>query len=123
MESKPPTDERAPYDAQSPEEEQLKRAMKRLKLLHIKARNLRDIIPRIVEPLVQIHPSPDVMFHAFMKAVNDTQAEINEFTELMRDEESKQVFAQADKSREDNPFGIKPWRHKDHPDWYTADKD
>ncbi|RDA94563.1 hypothetical protein CP533_2716 [Ophiocordyceps camponoti-saundersi (nom. inval.)] len=109
MESKPSVDDQALCDAQSLEEEQLKMAMKRLKLLHIKARMLRDIIPRIIEPLVQLHPSPDVMFHAFMKAVNDTQAEIKEFTELMRDEESKQVFAQAEKSREENPFGIRPY--------------
>ncbi|RDA86267.1 hypothetical protein CP532_5117 [Ophiocordyceps camponoti-leonardi (nom. inval.)] len=91
VESKPPVDDQALCDAQPQEEEQLKIAMKRLKLLHIKARNLRDIIPRIIEPLVQMHPSPDVMFHAFMKAVNETQAEIKEFTELMRDEESKQL--------------------------------
>ncbi|PHH85245.1 hypothetical protein CDD83_709 [Cordyceps sp. RAO-2017] len=77
----------------------------------------------MIEPLVQKQPSPDVMFYAFMKAVNDAQAEVKEFTDLMKDEESTQVFAQADKSREDNPFGIKPWKHKDHPDWFKMDKE
>lgn len=61
----------------------------------------------------------DVMFAAFMKSVNDAQADVKEFTELMRDDASKEVFAQAQKSREQNPAGVKPWRHKDHPDWFT----
>ncbi|KAF4591464.1 ribosomal L34e [Ophiocordyceps camponoti-floridani] len=111
------------HDAQTPDEEQLKQAMRRLKLLHIKARNLRDVIPRIVEPLVQLHPTPEIMFNAFMKVVADTQAEITEFTELMRDDESKQVFAQVKKSREDRPNSIKSWRHEDFPHWYDLDKD
>ncbi|KJZ76216.1 hypothetical protein HIM_04298 [Hirsutella minnesotensis 3608] len=110
-------------DPQSMDEAQLDRAMKRLKLLHIKSRLLRDTIPRMIEPLVHQQPSPEFMFNAFMKAVNEAQAEVKEFTDLMRDEESKQVFAQADKSREENPFGIKPWRHKDNPDWFKMDKD
>ncbi|PHH77021.1 hypothetical protein CDD80_993 [Ophiocordyceps camponoti-rufipedis] len=123
MDSQPPTQEQISNDAQTPDEEQLKQAMRRLKLLHIKSRNLRDVIPRIVEPLVQLHPTPDIMFNAFMKAVADTQAEITEFTELMRDEESKQIFAQATKSREERPNGIKSWRHEDFPHWYDLDKD
>lgn len=65
----------------------------------------------------------DAMFNAFVKAVNDAQMDVKEFTELMRDETSKQVFAQAEKSRQENPLGIKPWRHKDHPDWFKMDKE
>lgn len=63
------------------------------------------------------------MFSAFVRAVTDAQAEVKEFADLMRDEESKAVFAQADKSREDNPFGIKTWMHKDHPDWFKTAKE
>lgn len=63
------------------------------------------------------------MFNAFSKAVNDAQLDVKEFAELMRDETSTQVFAQAEKSRQENPLGIKPWRHKDHPDWFKMDKD
>lgn len=63
------------------------------------------------------------MFNAFVKAVGDAQMEVKEFTELMRDETSKDVFARAEKSRLENPLGIKPWRHRDHPDWFKLDKD
>lgn len=65
----------------------------------------------------------DVMYAAFLRAVNEAQANVKEFTELMRDEKSREVFAMADKSKEENPFGIKPWRHQDHPNWFNLDKD
>ncbi|KAG6035490.1 hypothetical protein E4U41_006065 [Claviceps citrina] len=104
-------------------EVQLDQAMKRLKLLYIKARLLRDTIPKILDPLVQKQPSPDALFNSFVKAVNDAQSDIREFTELMRDETSKQIFAHVEKSRQENPLGIRPWRHKDHPDWFKMDKE
>lgn len=63
------------------------------------------------------------MYAAFMKSVNEAQASVKEFTDLMRDDASKQVFARADKSRADNPLGIVPWKHKDYPDWFVMDKD
>lgn len=69
------------------------------------------------------HAAAEVMFSAFMKAVNDAQDDLREFTTLMRDDTTKQVFALADKSREENPNGIKPWRHRDHPEWFKMDKD
>ncbi|KAK9441212.1 uncharacterized protein VB005_05848 [Metarhizium brunneum] len=94
------------------DEAQLNQAMKRLKLLYIKARLLRDTIPKMLDPLVQKQPS-----------LSDAQMDVKDFTELMRDETTKQVFAQAEKSRQDNPLGIKQWRHKDHPDWFKMDKD
>lgn len=67
--------------------------------------------------------SADALFKAFVKAVNDAQMDVQEFTELMRDATSKQVFAYATKSREDDPLNILPWRHKDHPNWFSMEKD
>ncbi|KAH7000249.1 hypothetical protein EDB80DRAFT_723484 [Ilyonectria destructans] len=89
--------------------------------LLFQARLLRETIPKMIDPLIQKQPSPDIMFAAFMKAVNDAQANVKEFTELMRDDISKDVFDQAAKSREANPMGITPWRHRDHPDWFRMD--
>lgn len=65
----------------------------------------------------------DIMYAAFMKSVNDAQASIKDFTELMKDDTSKAVFDRADKSKEANPLGIVPWKHKDYPDWFVMDKD
>ncbi|KAM6477687.1 hypothetical protein HDV62DRAFT_372783 [Trichoderma sp. SZMC 28011] len=123
MENKAPTTADKEAAKQLAEEEQaLNLMMQRLKLLHIKERMLRDTIPTMLEPLVQKHPSPDVMYAAFMKAVNDAQAKISDFTNLMRDETSTEAFARAKKSREERPLGITPWRHGDYPGWFDLDK-
>lgn len=82
---------------------------------------LRETLPKMLDPLVTKQPSPNVMFAAFTKAINDAQNDIKEFTDLMRDETSKQVFAQAEKSEQANPYGIKPWLHSDHPEWFRPD--
>ncbi|KAF7549118.1 hypothetical protein G7Z17_g6601 [Cylindrodendrum hubeiense] len=122
MDQQPTTNAEAPEGGRDVSDEaRLEEAMERLKLLHIKARLLRETIPKMIDPLIQKQPSPDIMFAAFMKAVNDAQANVNEFTELMRDDISQDVFAQADKSREEKPMGITPWRHRDHPDWFRMD--
>ncbi|KAH7144484.1 hypothetical protein B0J13DRAFT_45893 [Dactylonectria estremocensis] len=122
MDHQPTTKTEAPQGGQDVSEEaRLEEALQRLKLLHIKARLLRETIPKMIDPLIQKQPSPDVMFAAFMKAINDAQANVKEFTELMRDDTSKDVFAQAAKSREGNPMGITPWRHRDYPDWFRMD--
>ncbi|KAJ3502336.1 hypothetical protein NM208_g16748 [Fusarium decemcellulare] len=76
----------------------------------------------MIKPLLQKQPSPDVMFAAFMKSVNEAQGNVQEFTELMRDDLSKEVFAQVKKRQQEEPKGIVPWRHEDHPDWFTMDK-
>ena len=55
-----------------------------------------------------------------MKAVNDAQQEITDFTELMREEESKTVLTQAKKSKENDPKNIKPWLSSEHPSWYQG---
>ncbi|KAM5353909.1 hypothetical protein ACJ41O_000559 [Fusarium nematophilum] len=124
------------------DEARLEEAMQRLKLLHIKVRLLRDTIPHMIKPLLQKQPSrtqspnsgsgmtpadasliaADVMFAAFMKSVNEAQGNVKEFTDLMRDDFTKEVFAQVKKREEEEPEGIVPWRHQDHPDWFTMDK-
>ncbi|KAF4461764.1 hypothetical protein FALBO_11420 [Fusarium albosuccineum] len=104
------------------DEARLEEAMQRLKLLHIKVRLLRDTIPQMIKPLLQKQPSPDVMFAAFMKSVNEAQGNVQEFTDLMHDDLSKEVFAQVKKRQQEEPKGIVPWRHEDHPDWFTMDK-
>ncbi|KAF4341073.1 hypothetical protein FBEOM_4943 [Fusarium beomiforme] len=95
------------------DEARLEEAMKRLKLLHIK----------MIKPLVQKQPSPDVMFAAFMNSVNQAQADIKEVTDLMRDERSLEIFAQAKKRKEEEPTGIKTWEYYDHPDWFRMDEE
>ena len=61
-------------------------------------------------------------FQVFKQSIDDARGNVVEFTELMRDEKSKAVLDRAEKSRADNPIGIKPWKHKDHPDWFDLDE-
>jgi hypothetical protein len=103
------------------DEARLEQAMQRLKLLHFKARMLRDTIPKMIRPLVKQQPSPDARFAAFTKAVNDAQVSVAQFAELMKDATSQEVLEYAKKSREERPYGIKPWMHSEHPDWFTLD--
>ncbi|KAF5544972.1 hypothetical protein FPHYL_10873 [Fusarium phyllophilum] len=126
------------------DEARLEEAMKRLKLLHIKVRQLNDTIPKMIKPLVQKQPSrrapwcthtlkqtelthhlciADVMFAAFMNSVNEAQANIKEVTDLMRDEKSREIFTQAKKRKEEEPTGIKTWEYYDHPDWFRMDEE
>ncbi|KAG5973021.1 hypothetical protein E4U58_005868 [Claviceps cyperi] len=103
------------------DEVRLDHAMKRLKLLYKKARQLRGTIPKMLDPLIQKQPSPDALFNSFVKAVTEAQSDVAEFTELMRDEKSKQIFTHVARSRQEDPLGITPWRHKDFPDWFKTD--
>ncbi|KAI1026596.1 hypothetical protein LB505_000711 [Fusarium chuoi] len=112
MNQQPAVQNQAQAQAQAPnaagqdgwDEARLEEAMKRLKLLHIKS-------------------TPDVMFAAFMNSVNEAQANIKEVTDLMRDEKSREIFAQAKKRKEEEPTGIKTWEYYDHPDWFRMDEE
>ncbi|ORY68566.1 uncharacterized protein BCR38DRAFT_423640 [Pseudomassariella vexata] len=94
------------------DEEQLQQALKQLKLLHIKCRELRTAIPRILEQAT-CRSSPE----NFATVVLNTTTELRDFKTLYTNEESKRVLEQARKSREAQPKNIKPWRASDHPDW------
>ncbi|EMR67261.1 hypothetical protein UCREL1_5741 [Eutypa lata UCREL1] len=91
------------------DEEEIQQALKQLKLLHIKCRELRTTIP------------PEEVFQSFMRSVHAAHSEIKDFGDLYNSEESKKALNQAKKSRETNPKDIKPWRAKDDPHWYDLD--
>ncbi|CAG8955228.1 hypothetical protein HYFRA_00007244 [Hymenoscyphus fraxineus] len=101
------------------DEERLEQGLERLKELHIQLRSLRTCIPRLLEPLTTKQPSPESLFREFTESTRVGTKEVQEFKHLMGDEETKKVFAQARKSRAENPDNIKPWRAMDHPDAFT----
>ncbi|KAI8960406.1 hypothetical protein F5Y11DRAFT_330117 [Daldinia sp. FL1419] len=98
------------------EEEQLELGMKQLNLLHIKCRELRTTLQRMVE-VIPNNSTAEEVHQCFLKSINAARAQITDFNALYNSEESKKVLEQAKKSRDANPKGIKPWRAKDHPDW------
>ncbi|KAL2760934.1 hypothetical protein ACRALDRAFT_2063677, partial [Sodiomyces alcalophilus JCM 7366] len=99
------------------DEERLQDAMEHLKLLHIKLRDLRTTIPRMLQPLTEKQPTPEALFHSFSDSVAASYQEVQEFTELKRNEKSRQILEHAAQRRKEEPGGIKPWRATDHPDW------
>ncbi|KAK0388382.1 hypothetical protein NLU13_4627 [Sarocladium strictum] len=122
MEVQPPSQAEASADGQEIwDEARLEAAMDRLKLLHIKVRNLRDAIPKMLEPLAKPHPTPDAMFVAFKAAIAESQAAVQDFNVLMNDVRSQQALRHAKESREKDPGGIPPWRHSENPDWFHLD--
>ncbi|KAI1409471.1 hypothetical protein F5Y13DRAFT_169893 [Hypoxylon sp. FL1857] len=102
------------------EEEQLESNMKQLNLLHIKCRELRTTIHRMLESIPR-NTTPEEAYEGFVKSVLIASTQIKDFGTLYNSEESKKVLEQAKKSRDANPKGIKPWRAKDHPDWLDLD--
>jgi hypothetical protein len=44
---------------------------------------------------------------------------VQQFRQLMNNEESLKVLEQARKSRAERPNGIKPWKVTQDPDWAT----
>ncbi|KAK6843810.1 hypothetical protein PG987_004670 [Apiospora arundinis] len=103
-------------------EEQLEEGLKHLKLLHIKCRELRTSMPRMLDPLTTQHASNEELAVSFTKAVGTASRELSDFRTLYQSNESKQVLEHANKSRAANPEDIKPWRPKDHPDWLELDQ-
>ncbi|KAI1654600.1 hypothetical protein F4813DRAFT_370501 [Daldinia decipiens] len=107
---------RSKEEGEMPDEEQLELSMKQLNLLHIKCRELRTTIQRMLEAIPNNSTAEEV-YECFVKSVVTASTQIKDFNTLYNSEESKRVFDQAKKSRDANPKGIKPWRAKDHPDW------
>ncbi|RYP12693.1 hypothetical protein DL765_007193 [Monosporascus sp. GIB2] len=102
------------------DEEQLQQALKQLKLLHIKCRELRGTIPRMLESITT-KQTPDEVFQGLLKSVQAARSEIKDFGDLYNSDASQRVLSQAKKSREANPRDIKPWRAKDDPHWFDLD--
>ncbi|KAI0892794.1 hypothetical protein F4806DRAFT_478243 [Annulohypoxylon nitens] len=98
-------------------EEQLLLSIKQLDLLHIKCRELRSTIQRMLESIPTVASTPEEVHEGFVKSVVAASTQIKDFGTLYNSEESRKVLDQARKSRDANPKGIKPWRAKDHPDW------
>ncbi|ETS86029.1 hypothetical protein PFICI_04054 [Pestalotiopsis fici W106-1] len=98
-------------------EEQLEDALEKLKILHVKCRELRTTIPRMLEPLALKHTTPQDALNTLQKSVAGASTEIEDFRSLYKSEDTKKVFDQAQKSRQVQPKDIKAWRARDHPDW------
>lgn len=103
-------------------EEQLEDALEKLKILHVKCRELRTTIPRLLEPLTSKHTNSQDAINTLQKSVASASTEIKDFRTLYKSEETTKIFEQAQKSRQAQPKDINVWRARDHPDWLDVNE-
>ncbi|EON99143.1 hypothetical protein UCRPA7_5359 [Phaeoacremonium minimum UCRPA7] len=101
------------------DEERLEAALRQLKELHIQLRNLRTTVPRMIAPFTAHPASPEILFQTIKAATHSAFAEVGDFKDKMAEDGTKEILEYAEKSRSDNPKGIRPWRASDDPDWFT----
>ncbi|EGY14500.1 hypothetical protein VD0002_g6941 [Verticillium dahliae] len=101
------------------DEKELQDSLEHLKLLHIKLRELRTTIPRMLEPLKEKQQSPEALFTSFSNAVTAGHREVQDFTEMRKDAKTTRILDHAAQRRKEEPNGIKPWNGKQDPDWMT----
>ncbi|KAI1435130.1 hypothetical protein GGR50DRAFT_658664 [Xylaria sp. CBS 124048] len=116
-----PRDASSSKNGVAPEEEQLQHALKHLDLLLLRARDIRTTIPRMLSDMSAMarnNPdSPEVLFGEVVEVMKKAGTEIQDFTVLYTNDESKKILEQAKKSIEVNPLGISTWRSQDQPEW------
>ena len=61
----------------------------------------------------------EILFQTIKTATHTAFNEVGEFKNKMAEDETKEILEYADKSRNENPQGIRPWRASDDPDWFT----
>ncbi|KAJ2894381.1 hypothetical protein MKZ38_007694 [Zalerion maritima] len=99
-------------------EAKIEQSLDHLKDLHLKVRDLRTAIPRMLEPLTDPQAaSPEAMFTEFQKTTTATTHDINSLRDTLNSPQTKSIMTHADQSRAQNPRGIRPWRPRDEPDW------
>ncbi|KAI1809815.1 hypothetical protein GGS20DRAFT_570310 [Poronia punctata] len=108
-------------EGETPEEEQLQQALNHLDHLYAKCQDMRSALARMITSMPEAIPSngasPEACFNEVVKVMRNTGTEIQEFTALYTNEETKKVLEQAKKSRKANPKGIKPWYETYDPAW------
>ncbi|KAI9776962.1 MAG: hypothetical protein M1835_005366 [Candelina submexicana] len=108
--------------AQEWDEAEFEAGLARLKELHIQLRNLRTTIPRIIQPFVANHSSPEDLYDDFSKAAVTAATEIQDFRKDFEDRKTMLIFTNGSLSRRVNPERISTWRVTEHPDWLDRDE-
>ncbi|KAK4447042.1 hypothetical protein QBC34DRAFT_142443 [Podospora aff. communis PSN243] len=103
------------------QEERAEQDLAHLNQLHLQLRHLRSALPRMMEPMTSKQSSPEELYANFMKSLEGTTKEIEDFKKAYTSEKTKGAFQRGTESRKANPQGIKPWRASDDPDWTTPD--
>lgn len=99
-------------------EEQLEEALDKLNAIHLKLRNLRSTIPRMVRPLTSEPAQSPELIHAKCKtSLVAGVEEVRAFKDAVLSDEYRKVIEHVTSSRRRNGKNIKPWTPRDDPSW------
>ncbi|KAL8830651.1 MAG: hypothetical protein Q9191_001307 [Dirinaria sp. TL-2023a] len=99
------------------DEGRMSSSLDQLQNMHIQLRQLRETMPRLVEPLLAHHASPEDLYSNYSTSTLDTAKAIKALTKFMQEPSSQETLKKAKSSRATNPEGIQPWMVTEHPDW------
>ena len=85
--------------------------------IQMQLRQLRETMPRLVEPLLAHHASPEDLYSNYSSCTLDTAKAIKALTKFMQEPSSQETLKRAKISRAVNPEGIRPWMVTEHADW------
>lgn len=92
-------------------------SLDQLQNMHIQLRQLRETMPRLVEPLLAHHASPEDLYSNYSTCTLETAKAIKSLTKFMQEPNSQETLKKAKSSRAAQPEGIRPWMVTEHPDW------
>ncbi|KAL8690560.1 MAG: hypothetical protein Q9224_004379 [Gallowayella concinna] len=98
-------------------ETRIESSLARLQELHARLSNLRDTVSRLVDPMLVQQASPEELYMSFASNVTTTQSDIQDFTKLVHDEGSQEIFSRAAESRLQDGEDIRGWRVTEHEAW------
>ncbi|KAI9874003.1 MAG: hypothetical protein M1830_010302 [Pleopsidium flavum] len=99
------------------DEASLNAALAHLQEMHIRLRDLRGTIPRIIKPMLDSHSSPEGLYTEFSHSAMAAAKDVRAFADLMEDGESKVVLEKAKKRRSESEDRITAWRVTEHEGW------
>lgn len=85
-------------------------------------RQVRGTIPRLVEPLLLQHGSPEDLYIRYSQNALDTGKEIRALADLVETHQYQEILQRAKDSRTAEPDGITPWMVTEHADWLELRK-
>ncbi|KAL8813565.1 MAG: hypothetical protein Q9200_000174 [Gallowayella weberi] len=98
-------------------EARIESSLARLQELHARLSSLRDTVSRLVDPMIIQKSSPEELYMSFASNATTIKSDIQDFTRLVHDDGSKELFRKAAESRLQNSEDIRGWRVTEHEEW------
>ncbi|KAL8804853.1 MAG: hypothetical protein Q9182_002347 [Xanthomendoza sp. 2 TL-2023] len=117
MEVNTATDEPTECPGTAWNEARIGSSIARLQELHARLSGLRDTVSRLVDPMLVQQASPEELYMSFASNATTIKSDIQDFTRLVHDDGSKELFRKAAESRLQNSEDIRGWRVTEHEEW------